>query len=73
MDAAEIELYNQKLSEVELALSADPDNSELQQLKDEIKDLLSLSAHLQTDSPRTDKGDNNLPSTWQYEQMASTK
>ncbi|PIA12490.1 hypothetical protein COEREDRAFT_12725 [Coemansia reversa NRRL 1564] len=63
MDAAEIELYNQKLSKVELVLSADPDNSELQQLKDEIKDLLSLSAYLQTDSPHTDKGDNNLPST----------
>ncbi|KAJ2082872.1 hypothetical protein H4R24_001264 [Coemansia sp. RSA 988] len=63
MDSAEIELYNQKLGEVELALSADPDNLELRQLKNEIKDLLSLSAHLQTNSPRADKGDNNPPST----------
>ncbi|KAJ2428342.1 hypothetical protein GGF47_001391 [Coemansia sp. RSA 2524] len=46
MDAAEIDVYKQKLSEVELALSADPENTELQQLKTEIQDLLALSAQL---------------------------
>ncbi|KAJ2806373.1 hypothetical protein H4R21_000890 [Coemansia helicoidea] len=52
MDAAEIEVYRQKLGEVELALSADPENSELQQLKGEIEDLLSLSAQLLPESPQ---------------------
>ncbi|KAJ2715388.1 hypothetical protein H4R19_001234, partial [Coemansia spiralis] len=51
MDAAEIGVYRQKLEEVELALSADPDNSELQQLRGEIEDLLSLSAQLQPPEP----------------------
>ncbi|KAJ2890140.1 hypothetical protein GGI21_001161 [Coemansia aciculifera] len=47
MDASEIELYVTKLAEVELALSADPDNVELQTLKSEIEDLLQLSSQLQ--------------------------
>ncbi|KAJ2783131.1 hypothetical protein H4R18_001879 [Coemansia javaensis] len=46
MDAAEIGAYRQKLGEVELALSADPDNAELRQLRSEIEDLLALSAQL---------------------------
>ncbi|KAJ2820391.1 hypothetical protein GGI24_004500 [Coemansia furcata] len=46
MDAGEIELYVTKLAEVELALSADPDNSELQTLKSDIEDLLLLSSQL---------------------------
>ncbi|KAJ2460104.1 hypothetical protein GGF42_001059 [Coemansia sp. RSA 2424] len=47
MDAGEIELYVTKLAEVELALSADPGNTELQTLKSEIEDLLLLSNQLQ--------------------------
>ncbi|KAJ1731104.1 hypothetical protein LPJ61_002697 [Coemansia biformis] len=57
MDAAEIEVYKQKLGEVELALSADPNNSELQQLKGEIEDLLSLSAQLQPEAPQRIESD----------------
>ncbi|KAI9471289.1 hypothetical protein LPJ78_002315 [Coemansia sp. RSA 989] len=53
MDASEIELYKQKLSEVELALSADPQNTELQQLKEEIKSLLSLSTQASTSKEHT--------------------
>ncbi|KAJ2120457.1 hypothetical protein IW147_005070 [Coemansia sp. RSA 720] len=53
MDAAEIDVYKQKLSEVELALSADPSNTELQQLKTEIQDLLALSAQLHPAPPPT--------------------
>ncbi|KAJ2162978.1 hypothetical protein GGF46_000164 [Coemansia sp. RSA 552] len=55
MDATELAVYQQKLGEVELALSADPENTELQQLRSEIEDLLSLGAQLQTASARTDK------------------
>ncbi|KAJ2390633.1 hypothetical protein GGI23_005582 [Coemansia sp. RSA 2559] len=46
MDASEIETYITKLGEVELALSADPGNTELAQLKKEIEDLLALSGQL---------------------------
>ncbi|KAJ2000544.1 hypothetical protein GGI04_003561 [Coemansia thaxteri] len=46
MDASEIEIYVTKLAEVELALSADPGNTELQTLKSEIEDLLLLSSQL---------------------------
>ncbi|KAJ2031377.1 hypothetical protein IWW57_000743 [Coemansia sp. S610] len=46
MDAGEIELYITKLAEVELALSADPDSSDLQALKREIEELLLLSGQL---------------------------
>ncbi|KAJ2489298.1 hypothetical protein IWW37_004085 [Coemansia sp. RSA 2050] len=46
MDAGEIELYVTKLAEVELALSADPDNPDLQTLKKEIEELLVLSSQL---------------------------
>ncbi|KAI9502479.1 hypothetical protein GGI25_002659 [Coemansia spiralis] len=52
MDAAEIEIYITKLSEVELALSADPTNKELAQLKHEIEDLLALSSQLR-ETPST--------------------
>ncbi|KAJ1668026.1 hypothetical protein IW140_002459 [Coemansia sp. RSA 1813] len=46
MDASEIETYVTKLGEVELALSADPTNTELAQLKQEIEDLLALGGQL---------------------------
>ncbi|KAJ1734020.1 hypothetical protein H4S06_003667 [Coemansia sp. BCRC 34490] len=46
MDASEIEIYTTKLGEVELALSADPTNTELAQLKQEIEDLLALGNQL---------------------------
>ncbi|KAJ1798817.1 hypothetical protein LPJ59_002255 [Coemansia sp. RSA 2399] len=46
MDASEIETYITKLGEVELALSADPGNTELAQLKKEIEDLLALGGQL---------------------------
>ncbi|KAJ2345331.1 hypothetical protein IWW50_004528 [Coemansia erecta] len=62
MDAAEIDVYQQKLSEVELALSADPSNTELQQLKTEIESLLSLSAQLHPAAPRaSSKGKPRAP------------
>ncbi|KAJ2547284.1 hypothetical protein EV175_005285 [Coemansia sp. RSA 1933] len=46
MDASEVEMYITKLGEVELALSADPGNTELVQLKQEIEDLLALGSQL---------------------------
>ncbi|KAJ2745144.1 hypothetical protein GGI20_002406 [Coemansia sp. BCRC 34301] len=56
MDAGEIELYVTKLAEVELALSADPGNTELQTLKSEIEDLLHLSSQLHEPNTTTTAG-----------------
>ncbi|KAJ1921599.1 hypothetical protein IW146_000403 [Coemansia sp. RSA 922] len=69
MDAGEIELYVTKLAEVELALSADPDNSELQTLKSEIEDLLLLSSQLHepSTSSTAESADTKRPQQQQKE------
>ncbi|KAJ2056302.1 hypothetical protein GGI08_003895, partial [Coemansia sp. S2] len=69
MDAGEIELYVTKLAEVELALSADPDNSELQTLKSEIEDLLLLSSQLHepNTSSTVESADTKRPQQQQKE------
>ncbi|KAJ2852371.1 hypothetical protein IWW36_000258 [Coemansia brasiliensis] len=77
MDASEIEIYKQKLEEVQLALSADPKNSELQQLKEEIESLLSLSTQLQQPStPRTNKHGREAESkqhTWRIGDLCEAR
>ncbi|KAJ1956530.1 hypothetical protein EC988_001300 [Linderina pennispora] len=55
MDSSELELYKTQLSEVELALSADPDNTELQALKADLQELLSLSTATSTPKPQPTK------------------
>ena len=40
MDKADLETYQVQLSQVELALSADPENSELKSLRSELKELI---------------------------------
>ncbi|RDX52082.1 hypothetical protein K466DRAFT_591947 [Polyporus arcularius HHB13444] len=43
MDKADLETYQVQLSQVELALSADPENSELISLRSELKELIELT------------------------------
>jgi survival of motor neuron-related-splicing factor 30 len=43
MDKADLETYQVQLSQVELALSADPDNTELSSLRSELKELIELT------------------------------
>jgi survival of motor neuron-related-splicing factor 30 len=43
MDKADLETYQVQLSQVELALSADPDNAELASLRSELKELIELT------------------------------
>lgn len=43
MDKADLETYQVQLSQVELALSADPDNAELSSLRSELKELIDLT------------------------------
>ena len=43
MDKADLETYQVQLSQVELALSADPSNTELTSLRDELKELIELA------------------------------
>jgi len=43
MDRKELETYQVQLSQVELALSADPSNAELTSLRDELKELIALT------------------------------
>jgi len=43
MDKADLETYQVQLSQVELALSADPDNTELSSLRSELKELIDLT------------------------------
>ncbi|KAJ2060360.1 hypothetical protein GGI17_003809 [Coemansia sp. S146] len=73
MDASEIELYVTKLAEVELALSADPDNSELQTLKSEIEDLLLLSSQLHEPSTSSAAESADTKSAKQPQQQQQQK
>jgi len=43
MDRADLETYQVQLSQVEVALSADPDNAELAHLRSELKELIDLT------------------------------
>ncbi|KAF9531995.1 hypothetical protein CPB83DRAFT_848157 [Crepidotus variabilis] len=43
MDKTDLETYQVQLSQVETALSADPDNAELASLRDELKELVGLA------------------------------
>ena len=43
MDKADLETYQVQLSQVELALAADPENSELVSLRSELKELIELT------------------------------
>ncbi|KDQ63679.1 hypothetical protein JAAARDRAFT_387194 [Jaapia argillacea MUCL 33604] len=43
MDKADLETYQVRLSQVELALSADPSNAELSSLRSELKELIELT------------------------------
>lgn len=43
MDKADLETYQVQLSQVELALQADPDNTELSSLQSELQELISLA------------------------------
>ena len=43
MDKADLETYQVQLSQVELALSADPENTELVSLRSELKELIELT------------------------------
>ncbi|KAI8980657.1 hypothetical protein BD414DRAFT_420478 [Trametes punicea] len=43
MDKSDLETYQVQLSQVELALSADPENSELISLRSELKELIELT------------------------------
>ncbi|KAA1468229.1 hypothetical protein DENSPDRAFT_382507 [Dentipellis sp. KUC8613] len=43
MDKGDLETYQVQLSQVELALSADPDNAQLSDLRSELKELIELT------------------------------
>lgn len=43
MDKADLETYQVQLSQVEAALSADPNNTELASLRSELKELIQLT------------------------------
>ncbi|KIY72802.1 hypothetical protein CYLTODRAFT_417580 [Cylindrobasidium torrendii FP15055 ss-10] len=43
MDSSDLEQYQVQLSQVELALTNDPDNADLQVLRSELKDLIELT------------------------------
>ena len=43
MDKSDLETYQVQLSQVELALSADPENNELVSLRSELKELIDLT------------------------------
>src|SRR5258705_2029015 len=43
MDKSDLEAYQLQLSQVELALSSDPDNDDLASLRDELKSLIELT------------------------------
>ncbi|KAK3828112.1 MAG: hypothetical protein J3Q66DRAFT_8308 [Benniella sp.] len=47
MDASELESYKEQVATIETALQADPNNAELQILKTELLDLISLTESLQ--------------------------
>ncbi|PPQ71340.1 hypothetical protein CVT24_012081 [Panaeolus cyanescens] len=72
MDKADLETYQVQLSQVELALSADPSNTELSSLRDELKELIELAqtAIAQAEAASTSKSDarkqaNSTPThTW---------
>jgi len=57
MDRADLETYQVQLSQVELALSTDPSNTELASLRSELKELIELtqSALAQTEAASSSK------------------
>ncbi|PFH54537.1 hypothetical protein AMATHDRAFT_134328 [Amanita thiersii Skay4041] len=61
MDKTDLEAYQVQLSQVELALSADPDNSELASLRSELKELIELAqaAVAQAEAASTSKSDSS--------------
>lgn len=73
MDKADLETYQVQLSQVELALSAEPSNTELSSLRDELKELIELAqaAIAQAEASSTSKAEsrkqsNSTPThTWE--------
>jgi len=62
MDKTDLETYQVQLSQVELALSADPSNTELASLRSELKELIELSqaaiAQAEASAASSSKSDN---------------
>ncbi|KAF8626528.1 hypothetical protein AX15_004833 [Amanita polypyramis BW_CC] len=61
MDKTDLEAYQVQLSQVELALSADPDNAELASLQSELKELIELAqaAVAQAEAASSTKSDSS--------------
>jgi survival-of-motor-neuron-related-splicing factor 30 len=61
MDKTDLEAYQVQLSQVELALSADPDNAELASLRSELKELIELAqaAVAQAEAASSSKSDSS--------------
>lgn len=59
MDKADLETYQAQLSQVEMALSADPENAELASLRSELKELIQLAetAIAQAEAASSSKAD----------------
>jgi survival-of-motor-neuron-related-splicing factor 30 len=65
MDKTDLETYQVQLSQVELAISADPTNAELTSLRDELKELIELSqaAIAQAEAASSSKADSRKSAT----------
>ncbi|OMJ21429.1 Survival of motor neuron-related-splicing factor 30 [Smittium culicis] len=61
MDSSEISLYKSQLLEIDLALKADPENTDLLGLKKEIQDLLDLTSSLVEED--INRSGSNTPNT----------
>lgn len=65
MDKADLETYQVQLSQVELALSSDPDNAELASLRSELQELITLTqaALSQAEAPSSSRTDGSRKPT----------
>ncbi|KAF8912731.1 hypothetical protein CPB84DRAFT_1721509 [Gymnopilus junonius] len=65
MDRTDLETYQVQLSQVELALSADPSNTELASLRDELKELIGLAqaAIAQAEAASSSKSESRKSTT----------
>jgi len=63
MDASELESYKEQVATIETALQADPNNTELQILKTELLDLISLTESLQQQQQQQEETASPLPSS----------
>ncbi|KAF9366277.1 hypothetical protein BGX34_004728 [Mortierella sp. NVP85] len=73
MDASELESYKEQVATIETALQADPNNAELQILKTELLDLISLTESLQQQQQQQEEAASPLPSSAAAAATSATK